>query len=291
MSSFIIELVSSASCDVYANNSLASFTNFLPNNLELDGEWEVSLLEISYPSLYNNITEGKFWYVTKEEQEKVNNNNNNRSTHHPSSGGTSLNINPDTGLDRYYDPLYIDPGLYLSLEEILTAMETALKKKNRNKKMGIKWNVNTFNRVVEIQLPDKDSQFVVGSRDLSSILGFSTNIWFKGVGPHKSLFPVDILRIHSLMVYTDIVEYSIIGDTKAPVLRCFPFAHKLERETINVTKFTNHTAFDNLQFRKVLKNSIHSIQIELRAATGELIPFVAVGVTRLTLMFRPCKND
>ena len=48
----------------------------------------------------------------------------------------------------------------------------------------------------------------------------------------------------------------------------------------------NYQTFSNLQFRPLLKNSFHSIHIDLRDVSGEKIPFVSVGITRLVLMFR-----
>ena len=58
MDSFTIELVSNASFNCHPNNSLSSFTNFLPKHIHLKGEWEVDISEISYPSLYQNVTGG-----------------------------------------------------------------------------------------------------------------------------------------------------------------------------------------------------------------------------------------
>ena len=272
MDSFIIELVSSASTNVYPENTLASFSNFLPDQLTLEGNWEVALLEISYPSLYNNITDGKFWYVNN-----------------PNKSKETKETNPATGISIDYDPLYIQPGLYMSLDEILTSMNNSLKKKRSTQKVDLKWSINQVSRKVDISLPSKDSHLVISSPDLSTILGFPSNVWLKGIGPHQSLYPIDILRIHSVMVYTDIVEYSVIGDTKAPVLRCFPFEQRLSRDRISVTKFISNNSFDNLQFRRLLRNSIHSIRIELRTQTGELIPFVSVGLTRVSLLFRKQK--
>ena len=67
MDSFTIELVSNAFFNCYPNNSLRSFTNFLPEQIHLKGEWEVAISEISYPSLYQNVTEGKFTFVDGRE--------------------------------------------------------------------------------------------------------------------------------------------------------------------------------------------------------------------------------
>ena len=56
MDSFTIELVSNAPGELFPDNTLSSFTNFLPEQLKLEGQWEVAISEISYPSLYENIT-------------------------------------------------------------------------------------------------------------------------------------------------------------------------------------------------------------------------------------------
>ena len=52
----------------------------------------------------------------------------------------------------------------------------------------------------------------------------------------------------------------------------------------------NYQTFSNLQFRPLLKNSFHNMHIDLRDPSGEKIPFVSVGITRLVLMFRKASN-
>ena len=108
-----------------------------------------------------------------------------------------------------------------------------------------------------------------------------------GKSPHESTFAYDIIRIHSRMIYTDIVEYNIVGNTKAPSLRCFPFISKLKSgDKITTGQYMNYQTYSNLQFRQLPKNTFHSIHIDLRDTSGEKIPFVSVGKTRLVLMFR-----
>ena len=110
-------------------------------------------------------------------------------------------------------------------------------------------------------------------------------------GPHKPKFVYDIVRILSLMIYTDLIEYNIVGDTKAPLLRCFPFISKLKAgDSITTRQYMNYQTFSNLQFRPLLKNSFHSIHIDLRDTSGEKIRFVSVSITRLVLMFRKASN-
>ena len=47
MDSFTTELVSNASLQLFPNNTLSSFTIFLPEQVNLDGQWEVAISEIS----------------------------------------------------------------------------------------------------------------------------------------------------------------------------------------------------------------------------------------------------
>ena len=112
-----------------------------------------------------------------------------------------------------------------------------------------------------------------------------------GKGPHEPDFAYDIVRIHSLTIYSDLLEYSLVGDTKAPLLRYFPFISKLKGGDIITTgQYMNYQTFSNLQFRPLLKNSFHGIHIDLRETSGEKIPFVYVGITRLVLMLRKVSN-
>ena len=113
----------------------------------------------------------------------------------------------------------------------------------------------------------------------------------RGKGLHKPEFDYDIVRIHSLKIYTDLIEYNIVGDTKVPLLRCFPFISKLKSgKTIITGQYMIYQTFSNLQTRPLLKIFFHSIHIDLRDTSGEKIPFVSVGITRLVLMFRKASN-
>ena len=64
----------SAPFESYPQNSLSAFTNLLPEQQNPEGDWEVVLLKISYPSLINNVASGKFLYNQKiEKYHKTNN--------------------------------------------------------------------------------------------------------------------------------------------------------------------------------------------------------------------------
>lgn len=254
MDSLIIEVVSNASPDVYPNNTMASFTNFLPDQIELDGEWEVGLLEISYPAMYYNITNGKFFYQ----------------------------------YDSKTEILYLQPGMYSYFEEIILSMNQLIRS-NFNNAPSIDYKVDRTTGKVTITLA-RNTSLVLASNDLTCIFGFTEQrdqgIILTGDNDHEAPLPIDILRFHSMMIYSDIVEYNIVGDTKAPLLRCFPLMSKVRDGSLSITQYMGYRSFDKIQYKKLLKTSFHSVKIELRDTSGELIPFLSVGLTRLTLEFR-----
>ena len=180
---------------------------------------------------------------------------------------------------------HIEPGFYSSVDEILISMNSVLKNVTKINQNNLKWELNPISRKLQMKLTNRSCGFSFGSSDLRTTTGFDSD-FYDYPESQNAPYPIDIQRIHSALVYTDIVEYFVLGGTTVPILRYFLFAQNISRESLSVTKTTNCFSFDNLQFRKLLRNSFHSIKIEIRAHTGELIPFISNGCTRVTLLFR-----
>ena len=169
-------------------------------------------------------------------------------------------------------------------------MNTLVRERNNHNETCITVKVSRRSQKVVIIIANDTSGLAFCSTDLGHIFGNNVGNEFGvlmiGKGPHEPEFAYDIVRIHSLIIYSDLVEYSIVGDTKAPLLRCFPFISKLKGGDIITTgQYMNYQTLSNLQFRSLLKNSFHSIHIDLRDKSGEKIPFVSVDITRFDLMF------
>ena len=260
MDSFTKELVSNASGELFPDNTLSSFTNFLPEQINLEGQWEVAISEKFYPSMYQNITEGYF------------------------------NIF-DEKLSKSTSTYNLEPGRYTSITDIVEAMNTLIQERNNHNETCITVKVSRRTHEVVIMFANDSSGLAFCSTDLGHIFGNNGGNHFgvlmKAKGPHEPQFAYDIVRSHSLMIYSDLVDYNIVGDTKGPLLRCFFFISKLKGGDIITTgQYMSYQTFSNLQFRPLLKNSFHSIHIDLRDTSGEKILFVFVGTTRLVLMFR-----
>ena len=86
-----------------------------------------------------------------------------------------------------------------------------------------------------MNLPNQNSLLVIFCTDLCHVFGceeavYDMGVFMSGAGPHFLTFPYDIVRKRTLMIYNDIVEYNIVGDTKAALLRCIPLYQKLRME-------------------------------------------------------------
>ena len=64
--SFSITLVSSASMNIFIDNSLGSFQNLLSEDTDLQGKWRVALSEMTFPTHFNNVTDTKIVYYKKD---------------------------------------------------------------------------------------------------------------------------------------------------------------------------------------------------------------------------------
>ena len=220
-------MVSNASAQLFAENTLSSFTNFLPEQLNLEGQWEVAISETSYPSMYQNVTEGKFMCLDKK-------------------------------LSKSTEFYYLEPGLHPSITDIFEAMNTLIQERHNLSENCITVKMSRRTQKVEIYLAIERSGLAFFSTDLGHIFGGNDSnkngVMLRGKGPHKPEFAYDIVRIHSLMIYTDLIEYNIVGNTMAPLLRCFPFISKVKAGDIITTgQYMNNQTFSNLQFRPLLK--------------------------------------
>ena len=257
-----MELVSNASSQLFPNRAFSSFTNFLPEQVNLDGQWEVAISEISYPSMYQKFTERKFMFH-------------------------------DEKLSKITEAYYLEPGLYSSITDIVEAMSILIQERNNHRDTCITIKVSRVTQKVKVYLADEEPSLAIFSTELGHIFGGDVRnvlgILLNVKGPHEPTFAYNIVRIHSLMIYAVVVEYNIVRYTKAPLLRWFQFISKLKSgEIITTGQYMNYHAFSNLQviqIKRLLKNSFHSIHIDFQA-TFEKISFVLVENTRFVLMFR-----
>ena len=60
--------------DTYPNNTVTDYATKLPHPLELDGQWEVGLVEMTYPITWYNVERGECHLLIEfESGEKLSN--------------------------------------------------------------------------------------------------------------------------------------------------------------------------------------------------------------------------
>ena len=190
---------------------------------------------------------------------------------------------------------YLEPGPYHSIKDIVGAINTFFQEKHKHREIVITVKVSRRTQKIEIYLANERSGLAFFGLDVGHFFGSNVGnefgIMLGGKTPHQSELAYDIVRIHCLMIFTNLIEHNIVGDTKAPLLRCFPFISKLKTGDIITTgQYINYHTFSNLQLRSLLKNFFQIIHIDLTDTIGEKIPFVFVGITRLVLMLRKAFN-
>ena len=173
MDSFTIELVSNAYGEIFPDNTISSFTNFLPEQVNLEGQLEVAISEISYPSMYQSITERYFKFFDKK-------------------------------LSKSMSTCNLGPGLYTSKIDIMEAMNTLIQERNNHNETCVTVKFSRRTQKVVIMLANDSSGLAFCSTDLGHFFGNNVGNQFgvlmKRKGPHEPQFAYDIVRIHSLMI-------------------------------------------------------------------------------------------
>ena len=196
--------------------------------------------------MYQNVTEGKFLFFDKK-------------------------------VPKSSEFFYLEPGLYPLITDIVESMNTLVQERHNHNEICITVKVSRRTQKVEIYHANDGSGLAFFSTDLEHIFGSNVSnefgVMLRRKGHHKPEFAYDIVRIHSLMIYTELIEYNIVGDTKVPLLRCFPFVSNLKSgDVITTGQYMNYQTFSNLHFRPLVKNSFHSIHIDLRDTSGKNYP-------------------
>ena len=128
----------------------------------------------------------------------------------------------DEKLSKSTSTYNLEPGLYTSVRDIVKAMNTLIQEKNNHNETRITNQVSRRTQKVVILLANDTSDLAFCSTNLGHIFGDNVGNEFGllmiGKGPHEPEFAYDIVRIHSLMIYSDLVQYSIVGDAKVPLL-------------------------------------------------------------------------
>ena len=247
--------------NIYPSNTMTYFTTLLAEPINLVGKWQVALTEISFPS--------KIWNM-------------------PKGGGFHSRMRKQGGGVDVID-YSIAPGHYESVEEIFRQMSAFSSNLTLRPNPGLPFQ--TFQSVLIKHTGQAYAEFpkdiMFSESTPADILGFERNKWYVEHSTHVGKFEVDLSRgVHNILLYTDIVEYSYIGDTKAPILRIVPLNARMRNNALQCINSITTKTFDDKEYKNLIQHDFHSITVHLRDSTGAPIGFSSVGRVQLTLRFK-----
>jgi hypothetical protein len=278
--SFYTTHVSNASMDMFPGNTPNEFKNSVPDVMELEGEWEVGLGQVTIPFSWNNINaeNSRFCYFEGAARRPED-----RNLPLPENAkAIEASSSPNYSRGMYYCA-QLDEGYYDSVEEILSSMTESLAPVA---KTNISFKYKKKKRRVEVRLENNAAIVWMLPSGLRDLLGFDRNVLTVDNSnpqgkPITAKYAPDYKNgITSLFVYCDIITSSIVGNELAPLLRTVPVT--VERDQLITANF------DHPDYYPLKVKGFTSIGFEIRDDSGSPIKFES-GKVILKLHFRKRK--
>ncbi len=272
MTHFYLTLPSNSSQQFFPDNTLTEFTTKLPSTIELTNEWEVGLAEIMFPrSWYTIPKEGLIFKVDYR--------------------GCDFETENDLKVEDAVVEVKLRGGFYKTMEEVQQELNHATSEALAETRLNLKMKPVTFyykplTRRMYITLMGGMS--VEFPPVLESVLGLSPGQRrMCNEMDDRYTFRGDLscdlkTGIHALYVYCDLLQYTHVGNIKAPLLRVVDSGGEAGDV---VTRY-----YERPRYIPIQKKSFDTIQIIIRDDLGEKIQFEN-GKVLLTLHFRRTYNQ
>src|SRR5690606_5477755 len=281
-----LHLLSNASHDVFPNNKMGDFSTILATPLTLEGEWEIGLSEINIPGSFLNVSKEDAWFrVIKFTQgEKVFEASSKSELSQLKNYVLMQNIDDFVRLKlkSYYmlkitEKVYGFPSIiygdknriYIPQSESeefsgkievfrANTEETKIEIESKHytsikdliDEVNVKAN-NLFKLTMDsgkVSCNFESIDVIQFSPQLGAMLGFRNQSLQRYIN-HANFQPDLTPGINAILVYTDIIEESYVGDVQAPLLRLLP------RLNVQADESMSYECFP-MQYKKILQHEI-----------------------------------
>jgi hypothetical protein len=248
MEHFYVTLPSNSSEQIYGKQPMCKFKTHLAKSLELDvEEWEVGLAEFIYPHTWHNIAKTKLMVKYLEKNVWV-------------------WVEED-----------IPSAYYRTPYDLIGVLNESVNKMLRNQKNNIHFVYNEHER--KFLACVSKGYAVHFSAQLSIALGLgdgastlagqseteNTERHFFGE-KIKAPFTVDLNRgLHTMFIYSDIVQHQLVGDVNVPLLRTIPVTGENGDVIVH--------AFDNIHYMGLARSTFQEIEVVITDDIGMKVPF------------------
>ena len=266
--------MSDSSLHMFPRNTRCCFRTKLPKQIDINKQdWEVAVVELILPTQLVNVTEEERFFNVVSTDKKV------------------IQELTRFGKGRPYLPhgarLSIPAGVYTSAGHMLEEMNATIQAVCGDifTKHNIVFQIAYSPTQKRVKIA-KNSDKRIGLElhpNLRMKLG-GTPTGFEDVFTYdKDPFPYspDLnMGYNFLFIYSDIADYTMIGNVEAPLLRVVSFT-----ATNNEQAGHHHEEFLNLHYVPVAKASFDEIGIHIKGETGDSVHF-ANGKSMVKLHFR-----
>ena len=251
--------------------TLASVRKFIDDDIQFSGDWRVALSEIIFPTKIENIVNGNLTVYNLKDYEDS----------QKMSSGANVISRPYSGQKQAFVP-----GIFDSVAQLLATVKRTVGLPHfsfREIKSSGEYEI-LLGKYEGITFPSEEIPSITGFEGIPD--GNGIHIGYKMKPNENRLmksddtkayygdFPADLCAgKHLSFIYTNIIEYQYAGDTKVPLLRVIDLKQRLENGSVCELEPNHRIVFTNLDYKKLLTNTIQSISIELRTETGQLVPF------------------
>lgn len=268
MADFFITLVSNSSMNIFPNNTTSSFTIHLSEKISLKGQWSVAIAEIHYNYNFFNVTDCNNKIILRQADSMNNNKDEN-----------TISKAPRTFFAE------ITNGYYNAVQDLVVTINRQLQTHLR--KDTVLLSIDNISNRTQVHkeniVNDIDNIFLEGR--LSMQLGFEPgqDILHKKRSSHIGNLCFGIPD--QMLIYTDIIEPTFIGHEKAYVL-------KVVNTEARQLRFGDacYKEYTHMHYMRVQKREFDTISIDIRAHTGEFMPFLH-GVLMVKLHFKQQQNE
>lgn len=257
---FSIRARSIDSLEIFNDNSCSHFKMKLPMHIDLNENWKIALTSIHIPNFINiakYLSPDKYFIKIEK----------------PEGFEKTLTFNETTIYTPHDLCYYIN---YVCNQSEIN-MKTSINNENMlyiliREKMTVTFSddfallLQQSTLAEELKLPQKIFTIDDPPKANTSVINFF------------SLIP------HTLFLYSNIVEPSIIGNQYAPILKIVP--HEDDSDSLMY-----HHEIKNLEYMNLKNTNFSILEFEIRDAAGNLIDFRQDYPTIVNLLFKKFEND
>ena len=246
---FYLTLTSNSSLSYFPGNVESDYTTKLPKEINLEGDWEVDLTEISYPHIWYTVPILQNDYFISYRNEDI-----------------TLRIHADPGY-------YKNPKILI--KTLMSSLTRNQERQGSTSEFDLKFD--DMMRRVRLQINKGFSGDFWFSKSLGKLLGLGAFRYFDSTNTIGQKIADTRLGFYSMYLYCNIVEPRVVSDVLAPLLSVIPVRGD-NGDYI-------HQRYEKIQYYLLLTKNFREIHVTLRDDQGQRIKFEG-GKVVVTLHFQ-----